>query len=82
MNFADMPISRSASTSRRLPISPGRFRSIRIKIYSYRLRGRAYYFLSQFDNAMADYEAALRIDANDSTTISYINDLRRRRGGR
>ncbi len=52
------------------------------QIYSYRLRGRAYYFLSQFDNAMADYEAALRIDANDSTTISYINDLRRRRGGR
>ncbi|HEY0912519.1 MAG TPA: tetratricopeptide repeat protein, partial [Bradyrhizobium sp.] len=51
-------------------------------IYSYRLRGRAYYFLNRFDNAMADYQAALRINANDSTTNSFINDLRRRQNGR
>jgi tetratricopeptide (TPR) repeat protein len=48
-------------------------------IYGYRMRGRAYYFLNQFDNAMADFEAALRIDATDSSTISYINDLKRKR---
>ncbi len=52
------------------------------EIYSYRLRGRAYYFLNRFDNAMADYQAALRITANDSTTISFINDLKRRQSGR
>jgi tetratricopeptide (TPR) repeat protein len=44
------------------------------------MRGRAYYFLNQFDNAMADFEAALRIDSKDNYTISFINDLKRRRG--
>jgi hypothetical protein len=43
----------------------------------YRMRGRAYYFLNQFGNARADFEAALRIDAKDSDTISYMNDLKR-----
>ena len=52
------------------------------EIYSYRLRGRAFYFLNQFDKAMADYQAALRLNANDSTTTSYLNDLRRRQSGR
>jgi hypothetical protein len=33
-------------------------------------------------NAMADFEAALRIDATDSDTISFINDLKRRQRGR
>jgi tetratricopeptide (TPR) repeat protein len=48
-------------------------------IYGYRMRGRAYYFLDQADNAMADFNAALRIDPKDSDTLSYINDLRRRK---
>jgi len=43
------------------------------------VRGRAYYFLNQFDDAMKDFEAALRIDANDGPTISYLNDLKRQR---
>ena len=47
-------------------------------IYNYRMRGRSYYFLNQFDDAMKDFESALRIDAKDNTTISYINDLKRR----
>jgi tetratricopeptide (TPR) repeat protein len=51
-------------------------------IYGYRTRGRAYYFLNQFDNAMADFEAALRVDAKDSSTISFINDLKRRQRGK
>ncbi len=50
------------------------------EIYSYRLRGRCYYLLNQFDAAMTDYEAALRLNANDSTTLSYVNDLNRKRG--
>lgn len=49
-------------------------------IYGWRMRGRAYYFLSQFDSAMADFQAALRIDPNDGTTLDFINDLKRRRG--
>jgi tetratricopeptide (TPR) repeat protein len=44
------------------------------------MRGRAYYFLNQFDNAMADYQAALRIDPKDKYVADYIDDLRRRRG--
>jgi PQQ-dependent catabolism-associated CXXCW motif protein len=48
-------------------------------IYGYRMRGRAYYFLNQYDNAAADFQAALRIDPNDQTTISFVNDLKRRR---
>jgi tetratricopeptide (TPR) repeat protein len=40
------------------------------------MRGRTYYFLNQYDNAMADFEAALRIDAQDSYTLSFINDLK------
>ncbi len=49
---------------------------------SYRLRGRAYYLLNQFDDAMRDFEAALRIDPKDSFTISFINDLKRKQQGR
>jgi tetratricopeptide (TPR) repeat protein len=41
------------------------------------MRGRAYYFLNQFDNALSDFGAALRIDPKDSSTIAFINDLRR-----
>ena len=45
----------------------------------YRMRGRAYYFLNQFDNASAALsQAALRIDPKDETTISFFNDLKRR----
>ena len=51
-------------------------------IYGYRMRGRAYYFLNQFDNAMKDFDAALRIDAKDSETISFVNDLKRKQRGR
>lgn len=49
-------------------------------IYGWRMRGRANYYLNQFDAAASDYEAALRIDPKDSFTISFINDLSRRRG--
>jgi PQQ-dependent catabolism-associated CXXCW motif protein len=48
-------------------------------MYGYRMRGRAYYFLNQYDNAAADLQAALRIDPTDQMTISFINDLKRRR---
>ena len=48
-------------------------------IYGYRMRGRAYYFLNQYDNAAADFQAALRIDPNDQTTISFVNDMKRRK---
>ena len=46
-------------------------------IYGYRMRGRAYYFLNQFDSASADFRAALRNDPKDETTISFFNDLKR-----
>jgi tetratricopeptide (TPR) repeat protein len=48
-------------------------------IYGYRVRGRAYFLSNQYDAAMADYQAALRIDPKDSTTIDYMNELKRRR---
>ena len=47
-------------------------------IYGYRMRGRAYYFLNQFDSASADFRVALRNDPKDETTISFFNDLKRR----
>jgi tetratricopeptide (TPR) repeat protein len=59
--------------SKAISINPG-------EIYSYRLRGRAYYFLNQFDYAMADFQSALRISPQDSDTLDYINELKRRRG--
>jgi tetratricopeptide (TPR) repeat protein len=43
------------------------------------MRGRAYYYLNQFDNAMSDLQAALRIDPKDNSTISFINDVKRKR---
>jgi tetratricopeptide (TPR) repeat protein len=46
------------------------------------MRGREYYLMNQYDDAMRDYDAALRIDPKDSDTISFINDLRRRQRGR
>ncbi|MDB5519901.1 MAG: hypothetical protein JWQ17_6659, partial [Tardiphaga sp.] len=46
-------------------------------IYGYRMRGRAYYFLNQFDNALSDFTVALRIDPKDSSTIAFMSDLRR-----
>ena len=49
-------------------------------IYGWRMRGRAYYFLNQFDNAMSDLQAALRIDPKDNSTLTFINDLKRKRG--
>jgi lipoprotein NlpI len=48
-------------------------------IYGWRMRGRAYYYLNQFDNAMSDLQAALRIDPQDNSTISFINDVKRKR---
>jgi hypothetical protein len=47
-------------------------------ISGYRMQGRAYYFLNQFDSASADFRAALRNDPKDETTISFFNDLKRR----
>ena len=39
---------------------------------------RSYYLLNQFDSASADFQAALRINPKDETTISFFNDLKRR----
>ena len=64
-----------ADFTKAISIDPG-------AIYGYRMRGRAYYFLNQFDNAMADFEAALRIDPKDSSTISFSNDLKRQQPSR
>lgn len=47
-------------------------------VYGYRMRGRAHYFLNQLDSALADFQAALRNDPKDETTISFLNDLKRR----
>ncbi len=80
-SFAAMPISKSASNRLRSTTSPRLFPSIPAPSYGYRMRGRAYYFLNQFDNAMADFQAALRIDAKDDSTLSFINDLKRRQRG-
>jgi hypothetical protein len=43
------------------------------------MRGRSYYFLNQFEDPARDLEADLRIDPKDSTTISWNNELRRKR---
>jgi tetratricopeptide (TPR) repeat protein len=51
-------------------------------LYGWRMRGRAYYFLNQFDNATSDLQSALRIDPKDDSTITFINDLRRKQRGR
>jgi tetratricopeptide (TPR) repeat protein len=47
-------------------------------IFAYRTRGRAHFLLNQFDKAMEDFDAALRIDPKDSILLAWIAELKRR----
>jgi len=48
--------------------------------FVYCIRGEAYYIKKNYNQAIADFEAALRIDPNDATAIQMLKDAKKARG--
>jgi len=46
----------------------------------YELRGNAYRDKNEYDQAISDYEAALRLDPNNAEYIKNLEEARRARG--